>query len=202
MKIAVLGATGMAGSRIVAEALRRGHQVTGVARHMQDAPPQAGLVTHEADIHSAGFGGALRGHDLIVSAVHFTSLQAERLIGVAKEAGIPRIAVVGGAGSLEVAPGVQLVDTPEFPAIYKAEALAGREFLNRLKSEGALEWTFLSPSAFFEPGERTGVFRLGGDALLADGEGQSRISAEDYAIALLDEIETPRNSGRRFTVGY
>jgi uncharacterized protein len=110
--------------------------------------------------------------------------------------------VVGGAGSLEVAPGVQLVDTPDFPEAYKPEALAGRDFLNVLRGEQELDWTFLSPSALFVPGERTGKFRLGTERLLVGSGGESRISMEDYAIALVDELETPRHSRQRFTVGY
>jgi putative NADH-flavin reductase len=109
---------------------------------------------------------------------------------------------VGGAGSLEVAPGVALVDTPQFPAAYKVEASAGRDFLNALRRETELNWTFLSPSALFVPGERTGRFRVGGDQLLKDKDGKSWISMEDYAIAMLAEVETPKHPHQRFTVGY
>ena len=101
-----------------------------------------------------------------------------------------------------VAPGVQLVDTPEFPDIYKAEALAGRDFLNVLRTENELDWTFLSPSALFVPGERTGKFRLGTDELLIGTNGESKISMEDFAIALVDELENPKHSRQRFTIGY
>ncbi len=109
--------------------------------------------------------------------------------------------MVGGAGSLEVAPGVKLIETPQFPALYKAEAAAGGAFLDLLRQETRLDWTFLSPSALFEPGERTGKFRLGGDQLLTNEKGSS-ISFEDYAVAMADEIEKPAHSRRRFTVGY
>jgi putative NADH-flavin reductase len=115
-----------------------------------------------------------------------------------------KIAVIGAsgrAGSLEVAPGVKLIETPEFPEIYKAEAAAGGVFLDVLRKEPSLDWTFLSPSALFIPGERTGKFRLGGDQLLANDKGSS-ISFEDYAIAMADEIEKPAHSRARFTVGY
>lgn len=108
----------------------------------------------------------------------------------------------GGAGSLMVAPGKMLIDTPEFPDAYKPEARAGVVFLDALRQEKVLNWTFLSPSALFEPGERTGKFRVGDDTLLADEEGKSWISMEDYAIALVDELETPKHSRRRYTVGY
>src|SRR5690606_25999820 len=100
------------------------------------------------------------------------------------------------------APGVALIDTPEFPQAYKAEAGAGRDFLNVLRGETAIDWTFLSPAALFEPGERTGRFRLGGDRFMADAQGHSRISMEDYAIALVDEIEAPKHSRQRFAVAY
>ena len=112
-----------------------------------------------------------------------------------------RYFVVGGAGSLEVAPGVKLIDTPEFPAIYKAEAAAGGVFLDLLRQQSDLEWTYLSPSAVLSPGERTGKFRLGRDQLLTNDKGSS-ISFEDYAIAMADEIEKPAHSRQRFTVGY
>ena len=115
---------------------------------------------------------------------------------------MPRLLVVGGAGSLEIAPGKALVDTPEFPAAYKAEALAGRAFLEALRAEKVLDWTFISPSALFEPGERTGSYRIGGNQLLADANGKSWVSMEDYAIAMADEIEKPAHPRQRFTVGY
>lgn len=110
--------------------------------------------------------------------------------------------VVGGAGSLEVAPGVQLVDTPEFPAQWKGTAEGAREALKLLRAEAELDWTMLSPSAHLEPGERTGRFRLGTDQLLVDAQGASRISVEDYAVAMIDELERPAHARRRFTVGY
>ena len=152
--------------------------------------------------NEAALSELLRGHDAVVHAVKFESTDVHAVIGATKKAGVPRLLVVGGAGTLEVAPGLQLVDTPDFPESYKGEALAGRDFLNALRAERDLDWTFLSPSAEFAPGERTGKFRLGGDQLLTDENGQSRISMEDYAIALVDELEKPRHSRRRFTVGY
>ncbi|MCB8822609.1 NAD(P)-dependent oxidoreductase [Microvirga rosea] len=203
MKIAVLGATGMAGSRIVAEALRRGHEVTGIARNPEKLPPQDRLTLRKGDALAAGLSDLLRGHDVLVSAVHFSIVPPEAVLEPARAAGVKRLVVVGGAGSLEVAPGVQLVDTPEFHEEWKPEALGGRAFLETLKKQAAdLDWTFLSPSALFMPGERTGRFRRGTDQLLTDGAGKSHISAEDYAIALLDEIENPEHIRQRFTVGY
>lgn len=202
--VAILGITGRAGSRLAAELLRRGHTVTGIARNVAAVPAQPGLSVHAAD---ATFPDALlpllKGHDALMSATHFAGgSDAAMLINVARQAGIPRLMVVGGAGSLEIAPDLALVDTPQFPELYKAEALAGRVFLQTLRTETNLDWTFLSPSALFAPGVRTGNFRLGTDQLIKDAKGNSSISMEDFAIALCDELENPRHSRRRFTVGY
>jgi putative NADH-flavin reductase len=203
MKVALIGASGNAGSRILGELLSRGHEVTGVVRHPEKLAARAGLTAKRGDVNDeAGLGPLLAGHDAVVSSVKFESLDPRTLIGAVKRAGVKRLLVVGGAGSLEVAPGVQLVDTPGFPEAYKPEALAGRDFLNVLRDERELDWTFISPSALFAPGERTGNFRLGTDELLVGAGGESTISMEDYAIALADELETPRHSRRRFTVGY
>ena len=143
----------------------------------------------------------MRGHDAVVSAVNFTSSEPHTLIEAVRASGVKRYLVVGGAGSLEVAPGQRVIDLPDFPEAYKAEASRGAAFLEQLKQETELEWTFLSPSAEFVPGERTGQFRLGKDALLSNEHG-SRISFEDYAVALVDEIERPARVRQRFTVGY
>ena len=150
----------------------------------------------------AGLAGLLKGHDAVISSVHYTASDPALILAAVRDSGVKRYFVVGGAGSLEVAPGVRLIDTPEFPAIYKAEATKGAEFLELLrKSAGDLDWTFLSPAAMFVPGERTGKFRLGKDQLLATDKGSS-ISFEDYAIAAVDELEKPAHIGERFTVGY
>ncbi|MFG1478808.1 NAD(P)-dependent oxidoreductase [Xanthobacter sp. V4C-4] len=202
MKIAVLGATGMAGSRIVAEALARGHQVTGIARKPEGLAARPGLTTVAADVAAPGLHELLRGHDAVVSALHFQTLSEPDLAAALKAGGIARVLIVGGAGSLEVAPGVQLIDTPEFPEVWKPFARPGVAFLAALRNETELEWTFISPSALFEPGARTGVFRLGGDQLLVGADGRSAISGEDFAVALLDELEAPAHVRRRFTVGY
>jgi putative NADH-flavin reductase len=203
MKIAILGATGRVGSRIVDEALRRGHAVTAMARHASAFPARDRLITRDID---AADGPAMvetiAGHDAMVSAMPFRQVDPEALVSLTKKAGVPRLMVVGGSGSLFVAPGVQLIDTPDFPAAYKLEAAAGRDFLGVLNQEVELDWTFLSPSALLEPGERTGTYRLGKDELLTDASGKSWISMEDYAIALVDELERPAHSRQRFTVGY
>ena len=202
MKIALIGITGRVGSRVADELLKRGHQVTGIARNLGDVNPQPGLTIEQGDATDPhGLTPLLKGHDAVVSASRFVSADAKPLLAAVKDAGVPRLLVVGGAGSLEVAPG-KLIATPEFPDAYKPEARGGVVFLDALRQEKVLNWTFLSPSALFEPGERTGKFRLGDDTLLVDEAGKSWISMEDYAIALADEIEAPKHSRRRFTVGY
>lgn len=203
MKIAVIGATGHAGSRIVDELVRRGHAVTAIVRNPDKVPVRAGVTAVKGDVFDrAGLARLLAGHDAAVSAVHFTASDPALLIAAVKDADVSRYLVVGGAGSLEVAPGVALVTTPDFPPAYKAEAEKGGAFLDLLRIEKELNWTFLSPSALFVDGERTGKFRLGGDRLLVGADGKSWISFEDYAVALADEIERPAHLRKRFTVGY
>jgi putative NADH-flavin reductase len=202
MKVALIGASGQAGSRILAELVRRGHAVTGIVRHPEKIAAEPGVTARKGDVFDKeGLTALLKGHDVAISSVHFTASDPNILIEAVRASGVKRYFVVGGAGSLEVAPGVKLIDTPEFPAIYKAEAGKGGEFLELLKQEKDLDWTYLSPSALFVAGERTGKFRLGKDQLLANEKGSS-ISFEDYAIALVDELEKPAHSRARFTVGY
>ncbi|KJF73989.1 putative NADH-flavin reductase [Agrobacterium tumefaciens] len=201
-KIALIGASGNAGSRILKELSDRGHKVTAIARSPEKIASLPNVVAKQGDVFDqAGLSELLKGHDAVISAVHFTASDPVTLIEAVRASGVPRYLVVGGAGSLEIAPGQRVVDLPDFPAAYKAEATKGAEFLDRLRGEKQLDWTFLSPSAEFVPGERTGKFRLGKDGLLSNTEG-SRISFEDYAIALVDEIEKPQHSRQRFTVGY
>ena len=203
MNIALIGATGFIGSRLLTELTRRGHKVTAIVRNPEKVPAGAGISARKGDVFDRdGLSGLLAGHDAVISAVHFSASDAATLLAAVKQSGVTRYLVVGGAGSLEVAPGVKLFDTKEFPAIYLDEARKGGAFLDLLKAETALDWTFLSPSALIQPGERTGKFRLGTDRLLVDANGNSAISAEDYAIALVDELEKPAHSRCRFTVGY
>lgn len=203
MKIAVIGASGNVGSRIVAELTRRGHSVTAIVRNPDKLMPQPNVTAKRGDVFDQeSMAGLLAGHDAAVSAVHFLDSDPAKLIGAARDAKIPRYLVVGGAGSLEVAPGVRLVTTPGFPVAYKAEAEKGGVFLDLLRQEKELNWTFLSPSALFTAGERTGKFRLGTNQLLTGADGKSWISYEDFALALVDEIETPAHLRQRFTVGY
>lgn len=202
MKIALIGATGRAGSEILKELARRGHEVTAIVRNPEKVPAQANVTPKKGDVFDKdGLATLLKGHDAVISSVHFLQSDPHKLIDAVKASGARRYLVVGGAGSLEVAPGVTLVSTPEFPALYKDEATKGGEFLNLLRQERDLDWTFLSPSALFFEGPRTGAFRLGKDQLLSNDTGSS-ISFADYAIALVDEIEKPAHSRQRFTVGY
>lgn len=202
MKIALIGATGNAGTRILNELTRRGHAVTAIVRNPEKVPVHPQVTAKKGDVYDqAGLAGLLKGHDAVISSVHFAASDPKKLIEAVRASGVKRYLVVGGAGSLEVAPGKKLIDTPEFPAAYKAEAAAGSAFLDLLRPEKEFAWTFLSPSAMFVAGERTGKFRLGTDQLLVSDKGSS-ISFEDYAIAMVDEIEKPQHVRRRFTVGY
>lgn len=212
MKIAVFGAGGRIGSRIVNEALNRGHDVTAVVRHPenytlihQHLKVAKGDMFNSQDVETGAFN-----QDAVVSAyspakgipASTITEVAVPLINGLKQAHIKRLLIVGGAGSLEVAPGVQLVDTPNFPAEYKSVSLAHREALKLYQREKELNWTFVSPSAEIYPGERTGKFRTGTNQLLTDAQGRSHISMEDYAVAVIDEIENPIHIREVLTVGY
>ena len=203
MKIAVAGASGRAGSRITAELARRGHAVTAIARNPEKIAALPNVTPAKGDVlDEAGLAALWAGHDVAISSIHFLTSDPAKLIGAAKTSKVGRYLVVGGAGSLEVAPGVRLVTVPSFPAEYKAEAEKGGAFLDLLRAEKELNWTFLSPSALFLDGERTGKFRLGTDQLLTAADGKSWISFEDFAVALADEIDRPAHIRKRFTVGY
>jgi len=213
MKIALIGGTGQAGSRILIEALERGHQVTAIARTPAKLPKHPNLKGVMGDVQNEKLLiGQLAGHDIVMSAYTPTRGTADytqtclrgyqTIINATKKAGVKRLLVVGGAGSLEVAPGVQVINTPNFPPEYKTEAAAYADVLAIIRQEKELDWTFVSPSALFAPGQRTGKFRLGKDQLLVAADGKSHISMEDFAVALLDEAEHPQHSRQRFTVGY
>lgn len=202
-KIAIIGATGRAGSQLLEEALRRGHSVTAIARNTAKIGQRAGVLTREVDVaDSAALQAAVAGHDVVISAAHFSTIPADAIIDPVKKAGVKRLLVVGGAGSLLLPGGGKVIDSPGFPEEYKAEASAGGVYLDTLRKEQDLDWTFLSPSAEFVEGERTGQFRLGQDELLVNAQGRSWISFADYAIAMLDEVEKPAHRRQRFTVGY
>ncbi|HLV98470.1 MAG TPA: NAD(P)-dependent oxidoreductase [Ktedonobacterales bacterium] len=212
MKIAVFGASGMIGQRVTQEALARGHQVTALVRHPENVTAShPNLTVQTADaLDPASVAAAVAGHDVVVSSISPNSqgpsvlvASAHSLLEGVEQAGVKRLLVVGGAGSLEVAPGLQLVDSPEFPAAWRPGALAHREGLNIYRqSQGQVDWTYFSPANFIAPGERTGAYRTGTEQLVINDKGESRISAEDYAVALVDEIETPRFVRQRFTAAY
>ena len=203
MKIAVVGASGNTGSRIVAELARRGHAITAIARRPDKIAKLPNVTATRGDVDDQpSLTRLFSGHDIAISSVHFLDSDPVKLIAAARDSKVGRYLVVGGAGSLEVAPGVRLVTIPAFPAQYKAEAEKGGAFLDLLRQEKELNWTFLSPSALFTAGERTGKFRLGTDQLLTASDGKSWISFEDFAVALADEIERPAHIRQRFTVGY
>ncbi|WP_095165846.1 NAD(P)-dependent oxidoreductase [Pseudomonas sp. Irchel 3H3] len=202
-KIALIGATGRAGSQLLEEALRRGHSVTAIARDTSKLSLRPGVVSKNVDVlDAAALQAAVAGHDLVISAAHFATIPASAVIGPVQAAGVKRLLVVGGAGSLLLPDGSRVIDAPDFPAEYKAEASAGAMFLDTLRQEQELDWTFLSPSALFVEGQRTGTFRIGQDDLLVSAEGKSWITFADYAIAMLDEVEKHAYSRQRFTVGY
>ena len=216
MRIVLFGATGNVGRRVAAEAVRRGHTVVGVVRDPAAVTsPDPGVTLVQGDATDPDrIADLVRGADAVVSAISprpnarglaTPSLvdNARALIAGLRAAGTKRVIFVGGAGSLEVAPGQALMDQPGFPEAYKAEAAQGRDALGVWRAEAdGLDWTFLSPAAEIAPGERTGHYRTTGDEFLADADGRSFISFEDYAVAVLDELERPRHAGRRFGVAY
>lgn len=203
MKVALVGATGFIGQHILKELASRQHQVTALVRHPEKVPSLSGVTPKALEVENlAALTQALAGHDAAVLSFHYLNTDFAALIAAVKASGVGRLLVVGGAASLEVAPGVELLDSPDFPAEWKSVAQAARDFLITLRAERELNWTYLSPSAFIEPGERTGKFRLGRDQLLVNDQGESRISNQDFAVALVDELEHPQHLQQRFTVGY
>ena len=202
-KIAIIGATGRAGSQLLEEAIRRGHSVIAIARHASKIGHRENVVTLDVDVNDAhALQEAIAGSDVVLSAAHFSTLPAQAIIEPVKKAGVKRLLFVGGAGSLLRPDNTRVIDSKDFPEAYKPEASAGGVYLETLRKEQDLDWTFLSPSAEFVEGPRTGTFRLGNDHLLIGDDGKSWISFADFAIAMLDEVEHPAHSRQRFTVGY
>jgi uncharacterized protein len=209
MNVILYGATGMVGTRTLKELLSRGHHVTAILRDPSKITPQPGLTLVKGDIFDPKQVAAqVKGADAVISAygpgqgkVEDLVTATRSLIAGLKEAGVKRLIFVGGAGSLYVAPGVDVIDSGNLPEQYKEIAIAHREAWKLLRDTD-LDWTYFSPAAVIEPGERTGKFRVGTDWLLMDEKGNSRISAEDYSIALVDELENPKHIKQKFTVAY
>jgi uncharacterized protein len=202
MKVALIGASGNAGSRILRELINRSHEVLAVARHARRIPALNGITIRTLDANDGiALTAAIQGCDAVISAVKFLETDTQGLIDSVSRAGIKRYLVVGGAGTLELAPGELEMDSPYFPPQVKREAAAGARFLAQLRA-CELDWCYVCPSRFFQAGGRTGIFRLGTDQLLFGADGKSAISFEDFAMALVDELERPEHLRRRFTVGY
>ena len=200
MKVAILGASGRAGSEIARELASRGHEVLAIARKPEAIPDAAGVTAVAGDASDpAALAGLIRGSDAVVSALHF-DVTAETLLSALRQAGVARLLVTGGAASLKVASGQRLIDTPDFPEDWKSFAMIA--FLEALRQEEAIDWTFFSPAAVIFEGPRLGHYRSGGDELVTDDAGDSRISFADYAIAMADELEQHRHSRARFTAAY
>jgi putative NADH-flavin reductase len=213
MKVVLLGASGFVGSAILKEALDRGHQVTAVVRNQGHLNPTQQLKIQITDVYdSAALAAVIVGHDALISAFNpgwkNPNLYADQVRGTTsilnavRSASVKRVLWVGGAGGLEVKPGVRAIDAPDFPTAIKPGSLATIEALDQLRREPSLDWSYLSPSANLKSGARTGKFRLGDDQLLVDSGGRSNISVQDYAVAMINELEHPAHIRKRFTVGY
>lgn len=203
MNIVVVGASGFIGSALVKEAVGRGHHVTAVARDTKKIVPGPGIEVVQGDAtREESVFDALAEADVAIVSLQYHTIDTQALLNTLRKVRVVRVLFVGGAGSLEVAPGKLLIDEPAFPEEWKGTARAAQDLLNTLRGIRELNWTYVSPPAMIAPGERTGVFRLGTDRLLADDKGESRISVEDFAMAMIDEIEDPKYPRTRFTVGY
>ena len=213
MKIALIGASGFIGSALREEALDRGYHVMALISQPGKLNATAtNLTVKQVDVQdTAQLTQTLSGADVVISAFSghaqddirgYYVQGVKSIIAAVKAADVPRLVIVGGAGSLRVAADTRLIDTPAFPEEYKATALGAQDALALLQAESALNWTMLSPAAEIFPGERTGQFRLGQDDLLVDDQGNSRISLQDYAVALLDEVDHPQHERQRFTLAY
>ncbi|WEB43927.1 NAD(P)H-binding protein [Streptomyces yunnanensis] len=212
MRITVFGAAGNVGSRVVAEALSRGHQVTAVVRdpaRFRELPAAAHARTGDAgnveDVAELSIG-----QDVVISATRPAPGRESELVTTTKAllAGLTRtgvrLLIVGGAATLTV-PGTgggTVIDDPNFPAAWRDIARACSDQLETCRAETGVDWAYLSPAALLEPGERTGTYRLGTDELVVDAEGNSVISMEDLAVVLLDEAERPKHHQARFTAAY
>jgi uncharacterized protein len=203
-KVALIGASGKIGSMIAAELLARGHQVTGIARNPEKIAVAGLQATAKADFTTpVEMAAVLKGHDAVISAASFIPGQAEQLIASIRGSGVKRFLMVGGAASLETEPGgKKIIDTIELPEAWKAPIMEGIRTLTLLRPVQDVDWTFFSPAVQIGPGERTGVFRLGKDVIVKDAASVSKISYDDYAIAMVDELERGEHLKARFTIGY
>jgi len=216
MKIAVIGATGFVGKSLVSELVNRQHSIKAFARNNNNLSTQEGVEAVALDVNDVEqLVSHLTDVDVVISAYNAgwtnPNLYADFLKGAksiqeaTKKAGVQRLIVIGGAGSLQATPEIQIVDTPDFPAEIKPGALAARDFLNNLKDETELDWTFFSPAPEMHPGTsgvRKGTYRLGTDYPVTDENGRSVLSVEDVAVVIADEVENPRHSKQRFTAAY
>lgn len=202
-KVALIGASGKIGSKIAAELLSRGHTVTGIARNPEKISTQKGLTAVAGDFtNPQGLANTLKGHDAIISAASFLPGQAENLIASVRGSGVKRFLMVGGAASLQTDDGRKVIDTIQLPDAWKAPVMEGIRTLGLLRGVNDVDWTFFSPAVQIGPGERTGKFRLGKEQVVKDAEGNSKISYDDYAIAMVDELERGQHIKGRFTIGY
>jgi putative NADH-flavin reductase len=209
MKVVLYGATGKAGSVILKELIDRGHTVVAAARAPEKVQKLKNVTAVQDDLSNpAKTASIVKDADAIVSAYGPPPDDTGQIIGATdrlvkgiQQTGGPRLIVVGGAGSLFVAPGVTVRESGHLPKEWIPITDAHIQVLRNLK-QSSIDWTYFSPAGFFEPGERTGKFRLGKDDLITDAQGNSRISFEDYAIALVDELENPQHRRERFTIGY
>jgi putative NADH-flavin reductase len=209
MRVALYGATGRAGSRILQELVRRGHDVIAMAREPQKGPPADHVEWKVDDLSDLGhMVESVRGAEAIISAYappgdNTDALVAvcERLVRASEQSHVPRLLVVGGAGVLEVSPGMTLLQSGMLPPEWMAIAASHGKALAALR-ETAIDWTYVAPAAMFEPGERTGTYRTDDYRLLTDAKGESRISMEDYAIAMVDELEHPVHPRASFAVAW
>ncbi len=203
MKVALIGGTGRIGSKITAELLQRGHSVTVIVRNPEKAPNLANLKAVKGDVTDPDRTAALiRDHDAVISSAPFIPGISAQVLETVRKSGVKRYIAVGGAGSLTAADGKLVMDNPQIPAEWLPSIKEGSQLLKLLRADSQLDWTFFSPAVMIGPGERTGKFRLGGDEVVAAADGKSSISYDDYAIALVDELEHPKHVRRRFTIGY
>jgi uncharacterized protein len=203
MNIVLAGATGNIGSRILDEALRRGHRVTGLTRDPANLGARSGLQAKKANTAEvAAFADAVKGHDAAILSVKWNENDVHQVLDALRKAGMKRCLFVVGAGSLLRTDGRTHFDHMAEKGIQPPTSKPAALALAEVQKVTDLEWTAISPPASIQPGERTGKFRLGHDHLLEDDKGKSEISREDFAIAILDEIEKPRHIRQRFTAAY